>query len=60
MKKQKIETLTKEVKKQLQTYEKDGLVTKYLELGVELKKIIMVFHGWELVQMEKKMIREIK
>ena len=51
--KQKIETLTKKAKEQLDTYEKDILVTEYLEQGVTLKKIIMVFHGWELLQIEE-------
>ena len=51
--KQKIEALAKKAKEQLDTYGKDILVTEYLEAGVTLKKIIMVFHGWELVGIEE-------
>ena len=51
--KQKIDILTKEAKVQLEVYSKDKLVTQYLNQGVKLKKIIMVFHGWELVKIEE-------
>ena len=48
-----IEKLVNKAKEQLETYEKDDLVKEYLEQGVKLKKIIMVFHGWELVKIEE-------
>jgi hypothetical protein len=51
--KQKIDTLIKEAKEQLEVYEKDILVTEHLNQGVKLKKIIMIFHGWELVKIEE-------
>jgi len=50
--KQKIETLIKEAKEQLEVYEKDELVTKHLHQAT-LKKIVMVFHGWRLVEMRE-------
>jgi hypothetical protein len=50
--KQKIEALAKKAKEQLEAYEKDELVTEYLH-QTTLKKIIMVFHGWELVGIEE-------
>jgi hypothetical protein len=51
--KQKIDKLTQEAKEQLEVYAKDDLVKEYLDQGVKLKKIIMVFHGWELVKIEE-------
>jgi hypothetical protein len=51
--KQKIEILTKEAKEQLEVYAKDILVKEYLDQSVKLKKIIMVFHGWELLKIEE-------
>ena len=50
--KQKIEELVKEAKKQLETYEKDELVEEHLHQA-KLKKIILVFHGWELVKIKE-------
>jgi len=47
-----IDTLTKEATKQLQTYEKDELVKEHLNQAT-LKKIVMVFHGWEMVKLEE-------
>ena len=38
-----------QAKEQLEVYEKDELVTQFLEKGKKLKKIVLVFHGWELV-----------
>ena len=52
--KKRIEELVKQAKKQLETYEKDELVEEHLHQA-KLKKIILVFHGWKLVEM-----REIK
>ena len=50
--KKRIEELVKEAKKQLETYEKDELVEEHLHQA-KLKKIILVFHGWELVKMKE-------
>jgi hypothetical protein len=50
--KQKIEDLTKKAKEQLEVYEKDELITEHLHQAT-LKKIVMVFYGWELVKMEE-------
>ena len=50
--KQKIEDLTKKAKEQLEVYEKDELIIEHLHQAT-LKKIVMVFYGWELVKMEE-------
>ena len=42
-----------QAKEQLEVYEKDELVTQFLEKGKKLKKIVLVFHGWELVGFDK-------
>ena len=49
----KLKKYHKEAKEQLEVYAKDILVTQYLDQGVKLKKIIMVSHGWELVEIEE-------
>ena len=49
--KELINTLISEAKEQLKVYEKDDIVTKFLSEGKKLKKVILVFHGWELVEM---------
>ena len=41
-----------QAKEQLEVYEKDELVTQFLEKGKKLKKIVLVFHGWELVGLD--------
>jgi len=46
----KVETLIKEAKEQLETYAKDELVTAFTSEGLHLQKVVLVFHGWELVQ----------
>jgi len=50
--KKRVEELVKQAKKQLETYEKDELVTEHLHQAT-LKKIVMLFHGWELVKIEE-------
>ncbi|SFV57315.1 Conserved protein [hydrothermal vent metagenome] len=45
----KINTLVAEAKKQLLDYEKDEIVTTYLEKGLKLQKVIIVFWGWKMV-----------
>jgi len=48
--KEKQETLKNEATEQLNKYEKDILVQEYVEQGIILKKVVLVFHGWELVK----------
>jgi len=48
--KELINNLISEAKEQLEIYEKDGIVTKFLRDGKKLKKVVLVFHGWELVK----------
>jgi hypothetical protein len=51
--KEKIEALIDDAKKQLETYQKDELVEKYLQDGLKLQKVIIVFWGWEMLYCEK-------
>jgi len=51
--KKRVDTLVKDAKEQLNTYEKDELVQNYLENGLKLQKVIIVFCGWEMVYCEK-------
>jgi len=44
-----IEKLKLEAKEQLNKYEDDTLVTTHTNNGVKLKKVMLVFHGWEMV-----------
>ena len=48
-----IKLLKEEAKNQLNKYEKDELVTKWVKQGKKLVKVVMIFHGWELVDIEK-------
>jgi len=50
---QKIEQLKTEATEQLNRYENDTLVTQYSNKGITLKKVILIFHGWELVVCEE-------
>ncbi|NPA54864.1 MAG: AAA family ATPase, partial [Epsilonproteobacteria bacterium] len=50
--KKTIKQLKEEAIKQLNQYEKDELVQKYVKEGKILHKIVMIFHGWELVAIE--------
>ena len=47
--KKTIEKLKKEAVKQLDIYENDSLVTTYTNQGIQLKKVVLIFHGWEMV-----------
>jgi len=47
--KKTIEKLKKEAIKQLDIYENDSLVTTYTNQGIQLKKVVLIFHGWEMV-----------
>jgi len=51
--KQKIEQLKIEAKEQLNKYQNDELVTQYSKKGITLKKVMLIFHGWELVVCEE-------
>ncbi len=50
--KKSIKKLVKEAKAQLQRYENDALVNEFTEKGKKLKKVVLVFKGWELVYCE--------
>jgi len=56
--KQTMEKLKIEAIEQLNRYEDDILVTKYIKEGVKLKKIVLIFHGWELKVCEEVEIKE--
>ena len=51
--KQIVEKLKLEATEQVNKYEKDSLVTKYTKEGIKLKKVILVFHGWEMLVCEE-------
>ena len=48
-----IETLIIDAQKQLDDYEQDELVTEFINKGLKLQKVVMVFWGWEMVYCEK-------
>ncbi len=48
-----IETLVIDAQKQLDDYEQDELVTEFIDRGLKLQKVIIVFWGWEMVYCEK-------
>jgi hypothetical protein len=48
--KEKIPQLIKQAKEQLNTYEKDEMVQEFVKDGKKLVKIVMVFYGWELLE----------
>lgn len=50
--KQEIQTLKEEATNQLNRYQNDELVTQHIKNGKILKKIALVFHGWDLVVCE--------
>jgi len=43
-----IKSLKLEAIKQLNKYEKDTLVTEHTNKGLGLKKVVLIFHGWEM------------
>ncbi len=51
--KKRVKSLVEEAKEQLERYENDSLVTQHSDKGIELKKVVLVFHGWELVYCEE-------
>ena len=48
-----IETLKLEAIKQLNKYQDDTLVTQYTKEGIILKKVVLIFYGWEMVWCEE-------
>ena len=48
-----IETLKLEAIKQLNKYQDDTLVTQYTKEGIILKKVVLIFYGWEMVCCEE-------
>ncbi len=50
--KETIEKLKTEATEQLNRYQDDPLVTTYTKDGVKLKKVILLFHGWEILACE--------
>ena len=50
--KKTIKKLKKEAIEQLNKYENDTLVTQYTEQGLGLKKVVLIFHGWEMLVCE--------
>ena len=51
--KDKVNRLLLEGKEELNRYEKDAIVKEYKAQGVKLKKIVMVFYGWELIELKE-------
>jgi len=49
---EKIERLVQDAKAQLEKYQQDELVSGYLDNGLELQNVIIVFWGWEMVYCE--------
>lgn len=45
-----LNTTIKEATTQLEKYQNDELVTRFIDSGNKLKKIILIFHGWELIK----------
>ncbi len=51
--KQTLKKLKLEAIEQLNKYENDSLVTQYTNQGIELKKVVLIFHGWEMLVCEE-------
>jgi len=50
---EKIERLVQDAKAQLEKYQQDELVSGYLDDGLMLQNVIIVFWGWEMVYCER-------
>ena len=48
-----VEKLKQEAIEQLNKYENDSLVTKYTNEGIILTKVLLIFHGWEMLVCEE-------
>jgi len=46
---EKIEALTQEATDQLMEYERDEIVQHYITQGLKVRKVIIIFWGWEMV-----------
>jgi len=44
--------LVEEAKEELDRYEQDELVQNYINNGLKLQRVIIVFWGWEMVYCE--------
>ena len=51
--KKTIEDLKSKAIEQLDEYQNDSLVTQYTKDGKGLKKVVLVFHGWEMLVCEE-------
>ncbi|MEO1953370.1 MAG: AAA family ATPase, partial [Campylobacterales bacterium] len=56
--KQLIQEKLQDAKTQLDKYEDDELVTTYTNKGILLKKVALVFYGWELVMVEEREVKD--
>ncbi len=51
--KKRIKSLVQEAINQLIEYERDEIVTTYIDDGLKVEKIVIIFWGWEMVWCEK-------
>jgi len=51
--KYKINNLLDEATQQLEKYQDDELVTQYINKGIKLVKVVLIFYGWELIYCEQ-------
>jgi hypothetical protein len=51
--KQTVEKLKLEAIEQLNKYEKDTLVMEHTDRGLGVKKVVLIFHGWEMLVCEE-------
>jgi len=51
--KERVQQLKQEAIEQLNSYENDSLVTKYTNEGIHLKKVVLIFYGWEMLVCEE-------
>ncbi len=51
--KKTVEKLKLDAIEQLKRYENDTLVTKHTKEGLEVKKVVLIFHGWEMLVCEE-------
>jgi hypothetical protein len=50
---QKIDTLVVEAKEQLNLYQRDEIVQEYLNNGLKLQCVVIIFWGWEMLYCEQ-------
>jgi hypothetical protein len=51
--KKEIESKREDAIKQLNQYQNDAILQTYKDQGKKLKKIVIVYHGWEMVCCEE-------